>query len=415
MSFLYDKRLAEIITCPRCFTRYAVRAFDLVSVQKTRCSYCRHVWLHYYIDETATNSATETWVDSKSILQVGKPHQVSGKRSLENKEILSTSKPHSALEGTNRKPVKDLNSVSDITKIPENSRGFAMLLMVLFALIVSFSGLTFRSMENADIWQISIFRALALIVSVFVVIFVKYRKEVFLRLFGIGFPGFFAGSMLGGAQLSYMEAMANTTIANTTFTLCSIPFLTAILARVFLQESLSRSTLITMFSAAIGVSIMVWEGISSGSVYGNMMALLTALMFSSFAITVRKNRGLDMVPALLVSGFVNLVAGLAVTGGNFSISTHDMLLSFFWGAIIQSFAFSLFIISSRHLFAAEVTLFSLLEFSLGPVWVWLIINEIPTWISLVGGGVVISAVLTRTLVELVSYTSRREDRQQIPP
>ena len=61
---------------------------------------------------------------------------------------------------------------------------------------------------------------------------------------------------------------------------------------------------------------------------------------------------------------------------------------------------ALFIAASRHLVAAELTLFMLLEFALGPVWVWIFINEVPTEWTIIGGVIVISAVILRALFEL---------------
>ena len=77
-----------------------------------------------------------------------------------------------------------------------------------------------------------------------------------------------------------------------------------------------------------------------------------------------------------------------------------MLLCFALGGVVAGFSNALFIISSRHLLAAELTFFMLLEFSLGPIWVWIFINEIPTQWTILGGVIVMSAVLYNTFSEL---------------
>ena len=400
MSFLYDKYPGVIITCPRCLTRYAVRSDKLLKVKQAKCSHCYHLWFHNFTNEMSihplptTNEGEQTELETKSNENWNKSFM--GK----NYNLEHSYDEHNATDAAIHPEPGYTNNFTEINDIDKNGRATAMGLMIVFALIVSFSGLTFRSMENADIWQISVFRASALIFTVLTFLAVKYGRKTFTRIFSVGFPGFFAGTMLGGAQLTYMEAMDNTTIANATFTLCSIPFITAILARLMLSERVRLSTLLTMFVAAIGISVMVWQGVGDGSLYGNLMALLTAFMFSAFAVTVRKNRGFDMVPALLVSGFVTFVTGFAVTGGELSISSNDIFLSVLWGAVIQSFGFSIFIIASRKLIAAEVTLFSLLEFSLGPIWVWLFINEVPAIATILGGMIVIFSVLLRTFFDV---------------
>ena len=71
-----------------------------------------------------------------------------------------------------------------------------------------------------------------------------------------------------------------------------------------------------------------------------------------------------------------------------------------WGGLLSGFANWMFIVASRHLVAAEVTLFMLLEFSLGPVWVWLFVAEQPSEWTVLGGLLVIGAVALRAAIEL---------------
>jgi drug/metabolite transporter (DMT)-like permease len=70
------------------------------------------------------------------------------------------------------------------------------------------------------------------------------------------------------------------------------------------------------------------------------------------------------------------------------------------GGFISALPNVLFIIASRHLVAAELTLFMLLEFALGPVWVWLFIHEIPARWTVIGGSLVVGSVLCRVMFEL---------------
>ena len=399
MSFLHTEYPAATITCPRCLVRYELSSDMLLKVKTVKCSNCQHIWAHHYSHESSvyplpntSNLITSNFNKEKN--QGAKPKNLwaeSNSIRLKPTLIKDSSEKNQAIDTFQQKP-----SNTDYTK---KTKFFAIGLMLFYAHLLSTSGLFFRSMEKPDIWQISFYRGSALIVCVLVFLIIKYRASFFDNLFGIGFPGLFAGAMMGGAQLTYMAAMDNTTIANTTFTLCSIPFLTAGLAYAFLAERLSLPTVITMFVAGLGVLTMVWEGIELGSIYGNILAMLTALMFSAFAITVRKNRKFDLVPALLISGLVNVLGSLVVTGGEYISSDHDIILSSIWGCV-QSICFPIFIIASRYLIAAEVTIFTLLEFSLAPLWVWLLMNETTTTMSLVGGAIVVSSVLVRTIYDI---------------
>ncbi|MEM7745602.1 MAG: DMT family transporter [Pseudomonadota bacterium] len=285
-------------------------------------------------------------------------------------------------------------------------RTFAMALMVVSSVGISFGGLVLRSIEDADVWQINFYRSFALVFTVTLIMLFRYRVETVQKVRKIGRPGLLAGALLAGAGIAFLQAITNTTVANTLFTLSAIPFLSAALAWFFLREGLQRSTLMTMLAAAIGVGVMMAEGIGSGSVYGNGMALLTAILFSSYAIIVRRHRNIDMLPALMVSGVLIMVVSGALRWDDLGISTHDLLLCLLLGGGLSGLANALFIAASRHLVAAELTLFMLLEFALGPIWVWIFINEVPTEWTIVGGCIVILSVVLRALVQLRSDASR---------
>ena len=285
-------------------------------------------------------------------------------------------------------------------------RAFAMALMVISSVGISFGGLILRNIEDADVWQINFYRSLALVVTVLLIMLFRYKRETAKRVRQIGGPGLIAGALLAGAGVAFLQAITNTTVANTLFTLSAIPFLSAALAWLFLRESIQRSTLLTMIAAAAGVVVMMAEGIGTGSFYGNAMALLTAFLFSSYAIIVRRNRAIDMLPALMVSGIlIVLIAGI-LRWDDLRISTYDLLLCLALGGGLSGLANALFIAASRHLVAAELTLFMLLEFALGPVWVWIFINEVPTEWTIVGGMIVILAVVLRALFQLRTDVAR---------
>ena len=205
---------------------------------------------------------------------------------------------------------------------------------------------------------------------------------------------------MGSAQIFYMHALDNTTVANVLFILSSVPFVTALIAYLFIKETIKLPTIIMMAFAAVGIVIMVYEGISSGSAFGNLMAILTLLCFSCFPVILRKNRHIDMLPTLIVPALIIGLVGFIIKGNDINISDNDIILSFIWGGVLNGFAHAIFIIATRHLLAAEITLFMLLEFTLGPLWVWYFVGEVPAINTLYGGGIVMSAIAMLTFYEL---------------
>jgi drug/metabolite transporter (DMT)-like permease len=278
-------------------------------------------------------------------------------------------------------------------------RQLAILLMIASSVVISFSGLVVRLLDAGPL-VMNFYRALFLMGAILVLLFLRYRGAAIVRVMGVGWPGLMAGAMLAGAGITFLQSMTHTTVANTLFVLGGIPFVTSGLAWIFLKEKPGRPTLVTMIIAFFGIVIMIGEGFTIGSVYGNLMALMTTLFFSIYAVIVRFNRQVDMLPAILIS----TVLIMAMTGltqrGVLPISKDDLWLCLLWGGVMSGFTSASFIVASRHIIAAELTIFMLLEFALGPVWVWLFVNEIPSKWTLAGGALVIVAVLGRSILEL---------------
>ena len=108
-----------------------------------------------------------------------------------------------------------------------------------------------RNINSADPWQIAFYRGLAFLFSISLFLFHKYRLEIVTKIKNTGFPGIAGGFLLMLANLLFIQALANTSIANSLFTLSSIPFITAILAFIFLKEKISLKTVILMIFALL--------------------------------------------------------------------------------------------------------------------------------------------------------------------
>ena len=257
-----------------------------------------------------------------------------------------------------------------------------------------------RNISSADTWQIAFYRGLAFLFSITLVLFYKYRLDIVTKIKNTGFPGIAGGFLLMLANLLFIQALANTSIANALFTLSSIPFITAILAFIFLKEKISIRTIIIMFFAFMGIFIMIKDGLESGGFFGNVLALVCAISFSSFVIVLRKSRNIDMMPVNFISGLIILIVCFVINRGNMKVPTQDILLCFLWGGILMGFMSSIFIFSTRFLLASEATFIMLLEFSLGPFWVWIFLNETISQETFYGGIIVIFSVMLYSLLEI---------------
>ena len=280
-------------------------------------------------------------------------------------------------------------------------RKLAILLVCSGYVVASFSGLIVRLLEVGPM-VMNFYRALFLMCAVMILLAIRHRGAAVVRVIGVGWPGLLAGMMLAVTVITFIQSLTHTTVANTLFVLGAIPFVTAALAWMFLSERPNSATLVTMAIAFGGIVIMIGEGFTAGSAYGNVMAVLATLCFAIYAVLVRRYRQIDMLPAILISTLIIMAVVALMRQGELEISRQGLLLCLLWGGVMSGFTSAVFIFASRHVVAAELTLFMLLEFALGPVWVWLFINEIPSRWTLVGGVLVISALVGRSLSEFRS-------------
>jgi drug/metabolite transporter (DMT)-like permease len=281
-----------------------------------------------------------------------------------------------------------------------SNRKLSILLLIIGSVGISFGGLIMRNINNADPWQIAFYRALAFLFSITLILFHRYRFAIVTNIKKTGYPGMTGGFFLMLANLLFIQSFANTSVANTLFTLSSIPFITAILAFIFLKEKISLRTIITMFFAFIGIFIMIKDGLKTGGFYGNIIALSCAFSFSTFVIIIRKYKSIDMMPASLISSVLLLTVSFVTILGNINIPIQDILLCFLWGGVLSGFVNSVFIFSTRFLLASEVTFFMLLESSLGPFWVWIFLNETISQETFYGGIIVMISVAVYSLFEI---------------
>ena len=281
-----------------------------------------------------------------------------------------------------------------------SNRNLSILLLITGSVGISFGGLIMRNINNADPWQITFYRSLAFLFSITLVLIYRHNSDILTSIKKIGYPGIAGGFFLMIAQILYVQSFAHTSIANALFTFSTIPFISAFLAFIFLKEKISTTTIVTMFFAFIGIFIMIKDGLETGGFYGNIIALICAFCFSTFVIILRKSRNNDMLPVNLISSVLALIVSFAISLGEINVPIQDILLCFLWGGVLSGFVHSVFVYSTRFLQASEATLFMLLEFSLGPFWVWIFLNETITQEAFYGGIIVMLSVAVYSFFEI---------------
>ena len=284
---------------------------------------------------------------------------------------------------------------------------WAVPMVVGSCILISVNGLVIRSFESANDWQIIFYRQAFFIVGLLLVLILQYRSRLPGMFLHVGWAGIGAGISLGLANPTFIIALSHTTVASALFTISASPLITAVLARIFLKEHISRPTMVAIVVAMIGITIMVSDGLLSGSVFGNLLALLCAFFFSMFVVFLRLGKDRNMLPSSVMGAVIGGIIGMVGSNFDFRIPLHDVSLCFLWGAIIVTTVHYFFTLASRYITGAEIMLITLIEFTLGPIWVWLVFQEQPTNIALVGGFIVLSSVAARAVIIIHQERSAR--------
>ena len=282
-------------------------------------------------------------------------------------------------------------------KIP----GYILLLFGGFCL--SWGGFIVRSFQEADVWQILFLRSFFFIIALILFLSLTYKNKVFKVIKDSGIPGILGGFVMSFSFVAFIIAMNNTTVANVVFIISTQTMFLAIFGFFYLKEKVSLIGSSSIFLAMSGILIMVGDSISTGSLFGNLVALVIPINFAIYVMIIRKNSNLDMVPAMLYSGIFSLIYG-AILSKSFEFSSHDLFMGFLLGVPQLALGFICITIGSRTTASATVGLLMLMETLCGPLWVWLFLSEIPPISVFIGGAVIISAIILKSFDKKHSKT-----------
>ena len=287
-----------------------------------------------------------------------------------------------------------------ITKLP------GPLLIFLGALSLSFGGLIVKSFEGATLWQILFWRSFFFTLTVLAFLIISYKKDTFKSVYVSGLPGFLGGIILSLGFCGYVFAMYNTTVANTNFIISLQILFLAIFGYFFLKEKISVITLISIFLAMTGVLLMVGNSLSPGELSGNLAAFSMPIVFAILIIIIRKYPNVDMVPAQFVAGVCSCLVGFLLSS-KLMISPNDIFLGFLAGFFQVGFGFIFITIGARTTPSAIVGVIMLSESVFGPIWAFLFVSERPSFFGIMGGAIILFAVL------LQFYSLLRKNKKSI--
>ena len=280
----------------------------------------------------------------------------------------------------------------------EHRKGIA--LMIGATLCWATAGILVRNMEVTDGWKITFWRSSFMTAFLLAVLSFQHGSRLPQRVRAMGWPGVISGLLFAGMMISFILALSLTTVANTLVVGSISPFVAALCGHLFLGEKVAPRMWITMIAAIGGIVMMFFDGLTSGGWAGNLIALCIPVGFGANVVILRKHRAaVDMMPSVLLAGIFSMLIALPFALP-LSVSTGDLALLSIMGTVQLGVGLLLMMVAVRYLASAEIGLLSILEIVFGTLSVWVLIGERPTQAALIGGGIVVAALVVNQIASL---------------
>lgn len=281
----------------------------------------------------------------------------------------------------------------------ERSRG--VVLVAAAALCWSTGGLIARLVDT-DTWTTVFWRSIFAAVFLLGVTVIQERGVARAWIhrvgWGMGWPGVAMALCFATASTCFLNALARTTVANTLVIQSTSPFIAALLGWVWMGEPVRRRSWMAMAAALAGAAVMASHSWGAGSISGDLLALVTAIAFATATVIVRRHRELRMTAA---AGLASIFSAIFAwpPARPLAVGLDDLALLALFGAAQLGFGLVLFTAGARLIPVAEASLIAVLESVLGPVWVWLALGETPAPAAIVGGLIILSALVVHTALD----------------
>ena len=245
---------------------------------------------------------------------------------------------------------------------------------------------------NTDAMSIIAFRGGLAVITLSLILLWRDKGNALTKFIAGGWPMIIIGVTYAINSAAFVYAIEKTSVADVLVILAATPLVAAILGWAFLREVPAKMTMLAIALGGLGVTVSAVGGITGGSTLGIIAAIITTVLLAGQFTMLRYWPQADNVAAVIVGSAMMGVMGL-VWGDPLALEGTPLFLAIILGLLLTPLAYSLVTIGPRYLSSAEVSLTMLLETALGPLWVWLVLSEEPPFTALIGGAIIVFAVI----------------------
>ena len=284
-----------------------------------------------------------------------------------------------------------------------------ILLVVGATLLWSLAGYFARLIDHLDAWTMLAGRAA--FGGSFLLLFAlrENRRGALGPNFGLGPNAALHTALSAGAIGAYVLALKNTTVAEVLVIYATLPFIAAGLAFAITGERASRRTLIAACAALVGVAIMVGGALGTGRLFGEALSLVMTATFALMIVLQRREPGMSMTSTNAFGALLAAAAALTLSPHP-SLSGFDILVLAAFGITTICIAFMMFMEGAKLIPSADAGLIGMFDVVLGPLWVWLAFGERPGISAVIGGAIILGAVVWRLSPDFANARARADGK-----
>ena len=257
----------------------------------------------------------------------------------------------------------------------------------------------FIRLANINSWNLIFYRGFIPFLVVFLGLLIIYKTKLFKEIINNGWHGFFYAFTFTITNIFFVISIENTNVANTLIMIALAPMLSAIISFFFLKEKPDKKTWVAIIITTLSVVYIFYDSLEAGDLLGNFFGLICAAGLAVGAVIIRSAKKISLVPsAMLGKLMVTLIA--LFFANQLKLEGSDTVIIPLMCIMCVAIPFVLVTLAPRYITAAEVNLFFLLETILGPLWVWFVIKESPSFQTIVGGTVIVLTIAVHSILSL---------------
>jgi drug/metabolite transporter (DMT)-like permease len=285
------------------------------------------------------------------------------------------------------------NQATELDLRPQSENRLGLALVTAAAVAWSTAPFFTRLLSSFDSWTILFWRGLFGGASIMAFIVLTQRSSGLRHLLTMGTSGWVVAAFSTLGMVCFIPALQLTSVANVAVINAVLPFVAAGLAWIWLSEVPALRTLLASVVAFCGILIIVGTPKAGSDILGLFLAFAMVLAMAALTVTIRRYKQTPMVVAAGLSNFMGSLVSIPFAQGIASLYASDVFVFAAFGFLQVGMGLTLFVLGSRLLPSAQATLVATLESPLMPFWVWLAFQEVPSTQALVGGALVMGAVI----------------------